>query len=222
MGTAFVNAFSKEASPLLPNFQKEMEAIIASLGKTRPKLLLHSCCGPCSSAVLETVTKHFDATVYFYNPNILPAEEYEKRLYWQKILLERAPFAQGVALLVPDRDEAAFRAAARGLESAPEGGARCTECFTLRLGRTAEAAREGGYDFFATTLTVSPHKNAPLINQLGQRLGENAGVAWLPSDFKKKDGYKRSLELSREYGLYRQAWCGCGWPETIKESVPHE
>ena len=194
------------------NYQKEFDAVAASLGERRPRLLLHSCCGPCSSAVLENVTRWFDTTVYFYNPNILPGEEFEKRLWWQRHLLERAPFAHGVELIVPDRDEAAFRAAARGLEDAPEGGARCAQCFTLRLGRTAEAAKAGGFDFFATTLTVSPHKNAPLINAIGARLGENAGVAWLPSDFKKRDGYKRSLELSKEYGLYRQAFCGCGLP----------
>ena len=196
------------------NYYKRMEAQLAALAQTRPRLLLHSCCGPCSSAVLEIVTRYFDTTVYFYNPNILPAEEFEKRLWWQRYLLERAPFAAGVELIVPDRDEAAFRAAARGLESEPEGGARCTECFALRLGRTAWAAKEGGFDYFCTTLTVSPHKNAPLINAIGSRLGEETGVQWLFSDFKKKDGYKRSIELSHEYGLYRQAWCGCGWPET--------
>ena len=198
---------------MIRNYSREMDALTASLGSRRPRLLLHSCCGPCSSAVLEAVTPHFETTVFFYNPNILPAEEFEKRLWWQRYLLERAPFAAGVALIVPDRDEAAFRAAAAGLEDAPEGGARCTACFELRLSRTAEAARAGGFDYFATTLTVSPHKNAPLINAIGERLAAEKGVAWLPSDFKKKDGYKRSIELSREYGLYRQAGCGCGWPE---------
>ena len=192
------------------NYYKEMEAVIASLGERRPRLLLHSCCGPCSSAVLEIVTRHFDTTVFFYNPNILPAEEFEKRLYWQRYLLEQAPFGRGVELIVPDRDEAAFWTAASGLEAEPEGGARCTECFELRLGRTAKAAAEGGFDFFATTLTVSPHKNAPLINAIGERLGRETGVRWLPSDFKKRDGYRRSIQLSAEYGLYRQAWCGCG------------
>ena len=162
------------------------------------------------TAVLEMVTPCFDTTVFFYNPNILPAEEYEKRLYWLRVLLDRAPFAEGVELIVPDRDEPAFWAAARGLEAEPEGGARCTECFELRLGRTARAAKEGGFEFFATTLTVSPHKNAPLINAIGARLGQELGVRWLPSDFKKKDGYRRSIQLSAEYGLYRQAWCGCG------------
>ena len=192
------------------NYQKEMETVLASLGESRPRLLLHSCCGPCSSAVLEIVTARFDTTVFFYNPNILPREEYEKRLYWQRYLLERAPFARGVELIVPDREEEAFWAAARGREGEPEGGERCTECFELRLGRTARAAREGGFDFFATTLTVSPHKNAPIINAIGARLGQELGVRWLPSDFKKKDGYRRSIQLSAEYGLYRQAWCGCG------------
>ena len=192
------------------NYFREMEAVIASLEGRRPTLLLHSCCGPCTSAVLETVTPHFDTTVFFYNPNILPAEEFEKRLYWLRVLLERAPFAEGVELMVPDRDEPAFWASARGLEAEPEGGARCTECFELRLGRTARAAKEGNFEFFATTLTVSPHKNAPLINAIGARLGEELGVRWLPSDFKKKDGYRRSIQLSAEYGLYRQAWCGCG------------
>ena len=192
------------------NYYKEMEAVIAALGEKRPRLLLHSCCGPCSSAVLEIVTRHFDTTVFFYNPNILPAEEFEKRLYWQRYLLEQALFGRGVELIVPDRDEAAFWTAARGLEAEPEGGARCTECFELRLGRTAKAAAEGGFDFFATTLTVSPHKNAPLINAIGARLAQETGVRWLPSDFKKRDGYRRSIQLSAEYGLYRQAWCGCG------------
>lgn len=196
------------------NYYREMEAVTAALGGRRPRLLLHSCCGPCSSAVLETVTAWFDTDVYFYNPNILPREEFEKRLWWQRCLLDRAPFAKDVALIVPDRDEEAFRAVARGLEDAPEGGARCRECFALRLRHTAEAANAGGYEFFATTLTVSPHKNAAVINDIGETLAQSAGVRWLPSDFKKKDGYKRSLELSREYGLYRQTWCGCGWPET--------
>ena len=192
------------------NYFREMEAVIASLEGRRPTLLLHSCCGPCTSAVLEMVTRYFDTTVFFYNPNILPSEEFEKRLYWLRVLLDRAPFARGVELMVPDRDEPAFWAAARGLEAEPEGGARCTECFELRLSRTARAAKEGGLEFFATTLTVSPHKNAPLINAIGARLGQELGVRWLPSDFKKKDGYRRSIQLSAEYGLYRQAWCGCG------------
>lgn len=194
------------------NYRNEMDAVIASLGGTRPRLLLHSCCGPCSTACLELLTPHFDTTVFFYNPNILPEEEFFRRLDTQKQVLSAASFARGVELIVPDRDEAAFRAAAAGLESAPEGGARCTRCFELRLSRTAEEAKKLGFDYFATTLTVSPHKNAPLINTIGEKLAAEHGVAWLPTDFKKKEGYKRSTVLSRELGLYRQDWCGCGLP----------
>jgi predicted adenine nucleotide alpha hydrolase (AANH) superfamily ATPase len=200
---------------MVRNYDREMAERIQALGQTRPRLLLHACCGPCASSVLERLTPHFDTTVLYYNPNTRPEAEFEKRLYWQRYLLEQAPFGRGVELIVPDRDEAAFWTAARGLEAEPEGGARCTECFELRLGRTARAAAERGFDFFATTLTVSPHKNAPLINAVGEKLAGETGVAWLPSDFKKKDGYRRSIELSHEYGLYRQAWCGCGWPETL-------
>lgn len=196
------------------DYQKELEAVTAGLANARPRLLLHSCCGPCSSYCLEYLTQWFQVDVLFYNPNILPEEEFHRRLYWQRRLLEAAPFGRGVELLVPPRDEEAFRAAARGLEGEPEGGARCAACFRLRLERTARQAREGGYDYFTTTLTVSPHKNAVLINALGEELaGDRPGPAWLPGDFKKRDGYKRSVQLSREYGLYRQNWCGCGWPE---------
>ncbi len=194
------------------NYQREMDALIASL-EGRPRLLLHSCCAPCSSACLERLVPHFAVDVFFYNPNILPAEEFEKRLCWQRYLLEHAPFGEGVGLIVPERDEAAFRRAAEGLEQEREGGARCTQCFILRLSRTAEAAEAGGYDYFATTLTVSPHKNAPLINAIGEKCAGQYGVAWFPSDFKKRDGYRRSIELSREYGLYRQSRCGCGLPK---------
>ena len=165
--------------------------------------------------MLETLTPFFAVTVFFYNPNILPAEEFERRLRWQRTLLERAPFARGVELLVPPREEEAFTALAAGREGEPEGGGRCGDCYALRLDRTARAARAGGFDFFATTLTVSPHKNAPRINALGERLGAEQGVAWLPGDFKKRDGYRRSVALSREYGLYRQAWCGCAPPEEM-------
>lgn len=200
-------------------YERELDDLIARLDGRRPRLLLHSCCAPCSTACLERLTPHFDITVFFYNPNILPAEEFEKRLYWQRELLAQAPFCEGVALIVPDRDEAAFRAAARGLEQEPEGGARCPVCFRLRLEETARQAAGGGFDFFATTLTVSPHKNAPLINAIGEALAGEYGVQWLPSDFKKREGYKRSITLSHEYGLYRQSWCGCGWP---KEESYHD
>ena len=201
---------------MVRNYDREMTEMIRTLGPSRPRLLLHACCGPCASSVLERLTPHFDTTVLYYNPNTRPEAEFEKRLYWLRQLLASAPFARGVELLVPEWDEEAFLAAARGLEQEPEGGKRCTRCFELRLQKAADMARAGGYDYFATTLTVSPHKNAVLINAIGERLGEETAVAWLPSDFKKRDGYRRSIELSREYGLYRQAWCGCGWPEDAR------
>ena len=191
----------------------ELDELLAELNGERKRLLLHSCCGPCSSYCLEYLTQYFDVTVFFYNPNILPREEYEKRLYWQRRLLEEAPFARGVALIAPEWDDGEFFRAAQGLESEREGGARCTRCFHLRLERTAREAEAGGYDYFATTLTVSPHKDAERINALGFDLAEGLRTRWLPSDFKKRNGYLRSIELSREFGLYRQSWCGCGLGE---------
>lgn len=195
------------------NYQRELDELLAELNGERKRLLLHSCCGPCSSYCLEYLTQYFDVTVFFYNPNILPREEYEKRLYWQRRLLEEAPFARGVSLIAPEWDDGEFFRAAQGLESEREGGARCTQCFRLRLERTAREAEAGGYDYFATTLTVSPHKDAERINALGFALAEGLRTRWLPSDFKKRNGYLRSIELSREFGLYRQSWCGCGLGE---------
>ena len=198
-------------------YHRELARLIDRLEGKRPSLLLHSCCGPCSSACLEYLTPHFDVTVFFYNPNIRPREEFDRRLEAQKQLLERAPFAQGVKLLVPDWEEEAFLAAAAGLEHLREGGARCTECFALRLEKTAEAARLGNFDYFTTTLTVSRHKNARLINELGEAIAARQGATWLPSDFKKGGGNDRSFVLAEEYGLYQQVWCGCGFP---KEEQP--
>ncbi len=194
------------------NYQKELDALIDGLAG-RPRLLLQACCGPCSSYVLEYLTAYFDVTVLFYNPNIRPEAEYEKRLVTLKQLLAAMPMDHPPALIEPGWRGEAFLAAARGLEAEPEGGARCAVCFRLRLAETARMAAEGGYDFFGTTLTVSPHKNVPLINDIGFALQEEYGVRWLPSDFKKRNGYLRSIQLSREYGLYRQEYCGCGWPE---------
>lgn len=185
-------------------FYLQMEDIISSLD-SRPRLLLHSCCGPCSTAVLERLSEHFDVTLHYYNPNIQPAEEYNKRLETQREVCLRL----GITVIDEPYDDGEFMAVAAGLESEPEGGRRCAECFRLRLQRTAEEARAGGFDYFTTTLTVSPHKNAPLINEIGQQAAEVCGVPFLPSDFKKRDGYKRSIALSAEYGLYRQDYCGC-------------
>ncbi len=189
------------------NYQLETDKCIAALpqGGPKPTLLLHSCCGPCSSYVLEYLTRSFDVTILYYNPNIQPAAEYEKRLFWQREVLKHLP----ARILECDYDGAAFEAIAAGYEAEPEGGARCTRCFLLRLEETAKKAAAGGFDFFCTTLTVSPHKDAERINAIGAEVGAKYGVRWLPSDFKKRDGYLRSIRLAREYGLYRQDWCGC-------------
>lgn len=190
------------------NYQKQLDEFLDGLTRRneRPRLLLHSCCGPCSSYVTEYLTSYFDLTVLYFNPNIYPPEEYLRRLDAQKSLLD----ATGWASLLPgEYDHSRFLAAVRGLESEPEGGARCAVCFRFRLEETARLAKSMGFPIFGTTLTVSPHKNAPLINEIGQELAEKYGLIWLPSDFKKKEGYKRSIALSKEYNLYRQNYCGC-------------
>ncbi|MCD8099954.1 MAG: epoxyqueuosine reductase QueH [Oscillospiraceae bacterium] len=195
------------------NFQIELDKLLPTL-TGRPTLLLHSCCGPCSSYVLEYLTKYFDVTVLYFNPNIQPEEEYRKRLEYQKRVLKRF----GVKLRECDYAGERFDAAAAGLESEREGGARCERCFRLRLEETAQAAKAGGFEWFCTTLTVSPHKNERLLNVIGCELEERFGVRWLPSDFKKRGGFDRSLELSEEMELYRQSYCGCLYSMT-KESA---
>jgi len=188
------------------NYQLETDKIIKNLDK-RPTLLLQSCCGPCSSYVIEYLRQYFELTVLYYNPNIQPEAEYNKRLETQKQLI--ASMCPEVQLLEIGWDGESFDRIAVGLEAEPEGGARCSACFVLRLERTAKEAAERGYDYFATTLTVSPHKDAQRINAIGLSLAEKHGVKWLPSDFKKREGYKRSIQLSAEYELYRQDYCGC-------------
>ena len=192
------------------NYQLELDRITASLSG-RPRLLLHSCCGPCSSYVLEYLTRYFEVFLSYYNPNIQPRAEYDLRLENQLKVLERMP---GVTLVPCGYDGGAYDEAVRGLEDEPEGGARCTECFKLRLDFAARGAKRLGCDYFATTLTVSPHKDAQRINAIGEALAGKYGVKWLPGDFKKRDGYKRSIELSREFGLYRQDYCGCLYSKT--------
>jgi hypothetical protein len=194
------------------NYQKLCEKALAALGPSRPRLLLHSCCGPCSSYVLEYLTRYFDLTLLYYNPNIQPEAEYEKRLYWQRETLKHYP---GVAVLECEYDGAAFEEIAAGYETEPEGGERCTRCFLLRLEETASRARAGGFDFFCTTLTVSSRKDAARLNRIGAALGERYGVRWLPSDFKKRDGNLRSIRLAEQFGLYRQEWCGCRWSRKV-------
>lgn len=193
------------------NYQREMDALLLRLRQDgrRPRLLLHSCCGPCSSYVLEYLSAYFDVTVFYYNPNIYPRAEYEKRRDEQLRLLREMPFSSPVSAIVGDYAPAVFDEAAKGFEGAPEGGARCARCFELRLEETAKAAKARGFDYFGTTLSVSPHKNARVINEIGAALSEKYGVSYLASDFKKREGYKRSIQLSREYNLYRQDYCGC-------------
>ncbi len=193
------------------NYAKELERLIGSLQERgeRPRLLLHVCCAPCASGVLEYVARFFDVSLVFYNPNIAPREEYGKRLAELQRLLREMPLESPVELLPCGYDNEAFEAAAQGLTDAPEGGARCERCFRLRLEYTAKLAKELGFDYFTTTLSISPLKNAGLLNAIGEELAGKYGVKHLPSDFKKKDGYKLSIQRSREYGLYRQNYCGC-------------
>ena len=193
------------------NFQKELEAIIEQNRKNGivPSLLLHSCCAPCSSYCLEYLSRYFKITVLYYNPNLFPAGEYERRVSEQKKLVSALPAKYPVTLVEMKGEPEEFYSAVKGLEHIREGGERCFACFRLRLERAARYAKENGFDFFTTTLTISPLKNAQKLNEIGEAAGEKFGVRHLPSDFKKKDGYKRSVELSKVYGLYRQDYCGC-------------
>lgn len=198
------------------NYQRELDAVLAALpAGEKPTLLLHSCCGPCSSYVLEYLTRYFRVTVLYYNPNIQPREEYDLRLRWQREIIARLPTPEAVSILACGYDGARYDDAVRGLEHEPEGGARCTVCFRLRLEETARLAAAHGFDWFCTTLSVSPHKDAQRLNAIGAELAGQYGVAWLPADFKKREGYKRSIALSRQYGLYRQDYCGCLFSKSV-------
>lgn len=189
------------------NYAKKLEEIFNSLDN-KPKLLLHSCCGPCSSYVISYLRDYFDITVLYYNPNIFPYEEYVKRKEEQKRLL-REMTNDTVKLLDCDYDNDKYEEVIQGLEKEPERGKRCTKCFLLRLEKTAIVGKDEGFDFFGTTLTVSPYKNAQLINRIGEKLANDYDIKWLYGDFKKNDGYKKSIELSKKYDLYRQNYCGC-------------
>lgn len=184
-----------------------------------PTLLLHSCCAPCSSATLEWLSQFFQITVFYYNPNISPQAEFQKRLQEQRRLIELQPAKHPVQLLAGDYRPADFEAIAKGYEDCPEGGARCMRCYRQRLEQTAALAKAKGFDYFCTTLSISPLKDAQKINAIGKAVAEEYGVAWLPSDFKKQERYKRSIALSREYGLYRQNFCGCIYSKQEKEKT---
>lgn len=194
----------------MENYQKSLEKIIEGISMERlPRLLLHSCCAPCSSYVLEYLSNYFEITVFYYNPNISPESEYQMRVEEQERLIRQMPLKNPVSFLEGKYDPHSFYDMAKGLEHVPEGGERCFRCFRLRLEETAKEAKKGQYDFFTTTLTISPLKNAEKLNEIGREMAKKYDICWLPSDFKKKNGYKRSTELSREYDLYRQNYCGC-------------
>jgi predicted adenine nucleotide alpha hydrolase (AANH) superfamily ATPase len=195
----------------MQNEQQNLEQLLRQNqadGK-RPTLLLHSCCAPCSTYVLEYLAPHFAITVDYYNPNLDTAAEYAHRSQEQARLLGALPGCSDVALQVAPYAPGEFYAAVRGLEHLPEGSARCYACYKLRLQHTAALAKELGFAYFCTTLSISPHKNAAWLNEIGRALAAQYGVAWLPSDFKKKNGFKRSTQLAADYDLYRQDYCGC-------------
>jgi predicted adenine nucleotide alpha hydrolase (AANH) superfamily ATPase len=193
------------------NYQIELDHIIEKLvaENSRPKLLIHSCCAPCSSYVLEYLSNYFEITIFYYNPNIYPEEEYIRRVEEQQNLIKAMPLHSEVYFKQGDYQPSVYYQIIRGLEEEPEGGKRCFACYELRLREAAELAKKNGYEYFTTTLSISPHKNAQKLNEIGEKLSEEYGVKYLPSDFKKKNGYKRSIELSKEYDLYRQDYCGC-------------
>ena len=218
-----------------PNYSKILEKEIQKLEEsgTAPRLLLHSCCAPCSSYVLEYLREYFNITVFYYNPNITAGEEYAYRLAEEKRLIEAynrqvetqdfegmnsTQRARKIEILEAPYDPENYLEAVKGYEDCPEGGDRCGICFEMRLRTTAQAALEGGYDCFTTTLTISPLKNAARLNEIGERVGAEYGIPFLPSDFKKKNGYKRSIELSREFDLYRQNFCGCAFSKRDAQS----
>lgn len=193
------------------NYQKKLDEIIEKHQREGevPRLFLHSCCAPCSSYVLEYLSRYFSITVFYYNPNIYPDEEYWLRVKEQQEFIRRFPAGHKISFLQGDFDKEGFYEMAKGMEHLPEGGERCFGCYRLRLEETAKRAKDLGFDYFATTLTISPMKNAEKLNEIGQELAGERKVGWLPSDFKKKNGYKRSVELSRQYEMYRQDYCGC-------------
>ena len=206
------------------NYSKEQDRVLQELEQSgkRPTLLLHACCAPCSSYVLEHLTHYFSISILYYNPNIEPETEYDKRKAELRRLIDSMPLENEVTLLPCEYDNEAFREISKGLEDVPEGGERCLACFRLRLQRAAEEAKRRGFDYFTTSLSISPLKNAEALNRIGEEVGKELGVTHLPSDFKKKEGYKRSLELSRDYDLYRQDYCGCVFSKDQREKQKEE
>lgn len=190
------------------DYQKKLDEILLTIDEPK-KLLLHSCCGPCSSYVLEYLSNYFDITILYYNPNISPRSEYDKRKEEQIRLIKEIDKVNKIDIIDCDYDNNIYETRIKGYEDCPERGNRCTICFDLRLSKTAQMAKELNYDYFCSTLTVSPYKNSRLLNEIGKQMEEKYGVTWLYSDFKKENGYKHSIELSKKYNLYRQDYCGC-------------
>ena len=201
------------------NYQKQLEETIAKHEKAGevPSLLLHSCCAPCSSYCLEYLSNYFRITVFYYNPNIYPEDEYQKRVVEQQRLIEQLPARYPISFVEGVFDKERFYETVKGYEDYPEGGERCFKCYELRLEETAKLAKEMGLDYFTTTLSISPLKNAEKLNEIGEKVGAIYGVTHLGSDFKKKNGYKRSVELSNEYGMYRQYYCGCVYSKNQRD-----
>ena len=200
------------------NYSKELENIIRVSSENNPKLLIHSCCAPCSSYVLEYLSQHFDITLLYYNPNISPKSEFEYRVSELKRLVYEMPLDKEINIEISEYNDREFYDEVKGMEDIPEGGERCFKCYEIRLRKAIEYAKENGFEYFTTTLSISPYKNAEKLNEIGERLAEEyGGVKWLPSDFKKKNGYKRSIELSRKYNLYRQDYCGCVYSKAERD-----
>ena len=200
------------------NYQKELEKVISKIDSLEeiPTLLLHSCCAPCSSYVLEYLANYFKITIFYYNPNISPKEEFDKRIEEQKKLIRELTVKNKVEFIEGNYDNSKYENAIQGLEFEKEGGSRCHICYQLRLEETAKLAKEKGFNYFTTTLSISPYKNAKVLNEIGEELEKIYHVNYLYADFKKKDGYKRSIELSRIYHLYRQDYCGCKYSKRYK------
>ena len=200
------------------NYQKELDKIIQKRGKKLPRVLLHSCCGPCSSSVLEYLTQYFDVTLLWYNPNIYPQQEFDRRFRTQVKLIEDMGLADKVSVLAEPRKSEDYYARIKGLENEP----RCTEGFRVRLLEAGRLAKHYGFDYFCSTLTLSRHKDAVRINTIGEEVGRMVGVSWLPSDFKKRDGENRSIELCEKYNVYRQLYCGCEFSLRHREEAARE
>ncbi len=203
------------------NYNKIMEDELNYISnqKNIPSLLLHSCCAPCSSHVIDLLTNFFNITILYYNPNIEPLEEYEKRKNEEVRFISEYPHKNSITMLDCDHENNLYHQTIKGLEKEPEGGARCIKCYYLRMEKTAKLAKEKGFDYFATTLTVSPLKNSAKLNEIGKYLSEKYDIKYLYSDFKKKEGYKHSIELSKEYNLYRQDYCGCIYSKEEREKI---